>query len=92
MRPIKIVPGSIRDPEMVSRLQGSYKLLGYGGNNKVMGLGQSQPGALTKAERLEAKIQKREARRALYNEQDHRARVGQKHNMLQHHYREQNPF
>ncbi|KAJ3303216.1 hypothetical protein HDV03_004125, partial [Kappamyces sp. JEL0829] len=93
LRPVQIVPGSMMDPAMGMRLEGQYKQLGYKQpGTQLVGLGNAGQGVLTKLQRLEIKVQKREARRALAREQDYRARVGQKHNMLQHHYREQNPF
>ena len=81
MKPVQIVPGSMQDPQMASRLTNNYKMLGYG-----------YSGALTVQQRLELKVQKRESIRQLRRQQDHTARVGMKHNYLQHHYREQNPF
>lgn len=56
--------------------------MGYGGGSTAM----------TIAERREKKVAKKETLRSLKKEQTHTARIGYKHNMLQHHYREQNPF
>ena len=88
LRPIRIIPGSRADPNMQSRIQARYHSLGQ----QVVHQRNSPTALMTREERLQVKVEKREARRRLVRQQDHTARVGQKHNMLQHHYREQNPF
>ena len=76
-------------------LSKQYRQLGMS-NIPANALAQRSNGSalihLTRQERLELRVQKREERKRMYRQQDHTARVGQKHNMLQHHYREQNPF
>ena len=75
------------------RLESGYKFLQLG--QVRVPLSNTGGGALilaTREERLAVKVEKREARRRLGREFEHRNRVGVKHNMLQHHYREQNPF
>lgn len=88
LRPIEITPGSLRDPNMQSRITSRYQSLGH----QLARMPGGGMGVMTKTERLQIKVEKREARRRLVHQQCHTARVGQKHNMLQHHYREQNPF
>ena len=86
LRPSLYVPPS--DPNMQKRIQARYISLGQ----QVIHQRNIPTALMTREERLQVKIQKRETRRRLTKQQDHTARVGQKHNMLQHHYREQNPF
>ena len=82
LRPPQIIPGSQNDPAMLSgRLASGYQLMGY-----------KQPGQLTLQQRMEIKIAKKMTMKGVKQHQEHRNRVGVKHNMLQHHYREQNPF
>ena len=42
--------------------------------------------------KMEVDLKTKQMKRVMIKQQDLRARVGVKHNLLQHHYREQNPF
>ena len=76
-----IIPGSRRDPEMLCRLSSNYMLLGYSSGQIV-----------TRQQKFEVALKVKATKQQLIHQQSHTARIGQKHNMLQHHYREQNPF
>jgi pre-60S factor REI1 len=79
----QIVPGSMQDPEMLSRMSCNYKLLGY--NSPI----EFKQVMLRKKEQ---DLKVKQTKKFMMKQNDLKARVGVKHNMLQHHYREQNPF
>ncbi|KAJ3273971.1 hypothetical protein HDV01_003641 [Terramyces sp. JEL0728] len=86
IKPVAIVPGSIRDPEMISRLSNNYKTLGFSTP------AQFSQALVVQQRRLELKQKHKSTKMIMQKQQLFESRVGQKANKLQHHYREQNPF
>ncbi|RKO93144.1 C2H2 type zinc-finger-domain-containing protein [Blyttiomyces helicus] len=71
-------PDDSRDSTLIHRLAGQYQTLGYQG--------------LSYEQRVAAHERRMVAKVELRRQHDFRSRVGMKANMLQHHYREQNPM
>lgn len=80
IKPDVIIPGSSRDANMLIE----------GGSRAMTFMGATGHQAIIK--RQAYKITTRDVKKRMVRDQDFKARVGMKHNNLQHHYREQNPF
>jgi pre-60S factor REI1 len=77
LKSTEIVPGSIKDPKMSNSTQ-----IGFRNRGEL----------ITREQRLIFKEKHKQSKMEMRARQDLNARVGQKHNMLQHYYREQNPM